>query len=123
MMDGREVILGKAEQEQKEVRLPKAILTPPRDKKNNHQGQQQQRKRTSSSPSTFGIHLRLSEGATIQPRVRMFTEPYTRPGGLLTDADGTAIFHQVRGKRGKTQNPNQRELQAPTGNSAKQDQG
>lgn len=50
MMDGRELILGKGEQEQKEALLPKAILTLPWDKKNNHQRQQQWRKGTHSSP-------------------------------------------------------------------------
>lgn len=43
----------------------------------------------------------LSEGATIQPHICIFTEPYTPLGGLLTDADGKAIFHKVRGKREK----------------------
>lgn len=124
MMDGRELILGKAEQEQKEERLPEAILTPPWDKKNNHQRQQQQRKRTCSSPSTFGIHPRLSEGATIQPHICVFTELYTWLGGLLTDADGKAILHKVREKRKKkNQNTKQRELQASAGKDAKQDQG
>lgn len=33
MMDGRELNLGEVEQEQKEALLPKAMLTPPRDKK------------------------------------------------------------------------------------------
>lgn len=40
MMDERDLILGKAEQEQREARLPKAILTPPWDEKNNHERQQ-----------------------------------------------------------------------------------
>lgn len=40
MMDERELILGKAEQEQKEALLPKAILILPWDKKNNHERQQ-----------------------------------------------------------------------------------
>lgn len=62
MMDGRELILSKAEQEQKEALLPKAILTPPWDTKNNHQRRQQRRKGTRSSPCTFGIHLRPVRG-------------------------------------------------------------
>lgn len=43
----------------------------------------------------------LSEEATIQPHICIFTEPFTQLGGLLTDADGKAIFHKVRGKREK----------------------
>lgn len=62
MMDGRQLILGKVEQEQKEALLPKVILSPPWDKKNNHQRQQQWRKGTHSSPCTFGIHLQPVRG-------------------------------------------------------------
>lgn len=48
----------------------------------------------------------LSEGATIQPHICIFTEPYTQLGGLLTDADGKAIFHKVR-EKGKKKKKNQ----------------
>lgn len=45
----------------------------------------------------------LLEGATIQPHICIFTEPYVLLCGLLTDADGKAIFHQVR-EKGRKEN-------------------
>jgi len=69
----------------------------------------------------------LSEGATIQPHIYIFTEPHTRLGRLLTDADGKAIFHKVREKgkkrKKKKKDKNQTQAQASAGKDARQDQG
>lgn len=74
MMDERELILGKGEQEQKEALLPKAILTSPWDNKNNHERQQ----KLFSLLFLFGIHLWPVRGAMTQPHICIFTELYTQ---------------------------------------------
>lgn len=95
MMDERELILGEAEQEQKEALLPKAILTPPWEQKNNH-GRQQKK-------NHLPAHLEFISGLSGGPRPNCtfgYSLSHTPSSGrLLTDADGKAIFYKVRVKR------------------------
>lgn len=99
MMDERELILGKAEQEQKEALLPKAILTPPWNKKNNHERQQK----------PFSLHVWNSspacQGGPRPNSTFVYSLSCTPSSGrLLTDADEKAIFHKVRVKREREKN-------------------